>query len=248
MRPERLEPLVLVKFFKEERFADAFIRGELFAPRLPYFRGIDEEGHLRGDPYEATELIYPASMTVSTVDLNPRTGKPLMSMDIPKESIAGPLMMRQPAFDRYHLFCMSEIFLTIKEAEEIAAGKPSPVFRFDERLSKFGRHVVVVFGRTFLDRVRKACNSRGFIVYPGAVDYYDPRNGRGAGPMEFGLVFQKRLEYAYQSEFRLAIDTGLYGENPLTLNIGNIDDIAVRLETDNINKEFGFKVDISPSV
>ena len=128
MPDERSAPLILAKFFKEKRFADAFMRGELFAPRLPYYRSIDEEDTLRGDIYEATQLMYPSSMTVSTVDLNPRTGKPLMSMDIDPKDIVGPLRMGQPMFDRFNLFCTAEIFLTEKKLLEIANGEASPVF------------------------------------------------------------------------------------------------------------------------
>lgn len=248
MSDERTEPLFLAKFFKEERFADSFMRGELFAPRLPYFRTIDEEGTLRGDRYEATHLIYPSSMTVSTVELNPRTGKPLMSMDVGKEDLAGPVEMRQPMFDRFNLFCMAEIFVMEEELKEIASGKPSAVFRFDERLSRFGRHVVVVNARQFLDRVRNACDPRGYILYPGAVEYYDPLRESRGGVWDLSLVFLKRKEYAYQSEFRLAIDTGLHGSDPIKLDIGDIGDIAVRYETDNINQAFGLTINCQPIV
>ena len=246
MTDERSEPLVLAKFFKEARFADAFMRGELFAPRLPFYRGIDEENTLRGDIYEATQLIYPASMNVSTTELDPRTGKPLMSMDIDPKDIAGPVRMGQPMFDRFNLFCMAEIFLTEKKLLEIVDGKASPVFRFDKRLSRFGRHVVIVNASKFFERVRNACEKRGYILYPSAIEYYDPRQGSRGSVLDLSLVFLKRLQYEYQSEYRLVIDTGLHGRDPITLDIGDIGDISIRYETDNINLAFGLRIDAHP--
>ena len=49
------------------------------------------------------------------------------------------------------------------------------------------------------------------------------------------MVFRKRVEFEYQREYRVAIDTGTEGLEPITLNIGNIADIAFAVNTDEID-------------
>ena len=55
-------------------------------------------------------------------------------------------------------------------------------------------------------------------------------------------IFTKRMEYQYQSEFRFAIDTGDLGCDATILDVGNLDDIAICLETSDINQQLSISI------
>ena len=56
------------------------------------------------------------------------------------------------------------------------------------------------------------------------------------------IVFAKIQDYAHQKEFRFAIDTGAIGWNPITLDIGKLDDIETLLNTVDINRQLPLNV------
>ena len=106
-----------------------------------------------------------------------------------------------------------------------------------EDCTKLGEHAVVITDvEEFLRRVRAAAHRAGYGICRGLVKYYDPNVGTPPARSDIDSIFTKRDQYAYQKEFRIAIDTRTSGTNAMTLNIGSISDIALRLKTGDINR------------
>ena len=72
--------------------------------------------------------------------------------------------------------------------------------------------------------------------------YYDPEVGTPLGPLDIRIIFTKRKKFSHEREFRFAIDTGTLGSEPITLNIGEIDDIAIRMNTSDINRQLSINI------
>ena len=110
-----------------------------------------------------------------------------------------------------------------------------------ERCLRLGRYAVVIkdVGQ-FIRRVREAATAEGFVVGQDQVAYYDPGTYHGFTPLA-AAVFRKHEGYSYQSEFRFAIHTGTEGDNHITLEIGDIRDIALmfHIKTPDLSTEGG---------
>ncbi len=68
------------------------------------------------------------------------------------------------------------------------------------------------------------------------VRYYDPQASFPFALDDIQILFSKRKEFAWQREYRFAIDTGTIGLEAITLNIGPIDDIATLVKTEDVNR------------
>ena len=80
-------------------------------------------------------------------------------------------------------------------------------------------------------RVKAAADREGYGINGRLVKYYDPYVGTPPAGSQMESIFTKRNQYAYQKEFRIAIDTRTSGMDPITLSIGPIDDIALHLNS-----------------
>ncbi len=77
--------------------------------------------------------------------------------------------------------------------------------------------------------------------------YYDPADGSPPLPPDIRVAFTKRNQYAHQKEFRLAFDTNTIGNEPLTLNVGDISDIALAVNRNNLDDKLSISVIKTPS-
>ena len=113
--------------------------------------------------------------------------------------------------------------------------------KIDERCRKeFGEHALVFMGdgiTEFLKRVRRAADSKGYEVLMNLVEYFDPQVQLEINPFSIAPVFYKRDQFKYQKEFRIAINTKTVGNDPLRLEIGNLEDISFRMGTYEINSK-----------
>ena len=59
-------------------------------------------------------------------------------------------------------------------------------------------------------------------------------------------VFRKQDKYSFQREFRFVIDSSSLGECPLVMDIGDIRDITLQLESTELNakKLLGGKIEL----
>jgi hypothetical protein len=88
-----------------------------------------------------------------------------------------------------------------------------------------------------LTRLQEALQMRGQWFHGQLVEYYDDLTFHGNfEPKE--APFRKQRRFEYQQEFRVCIHTDTKGDDPLILQIGDLSDIAVRLDTKNLGNLF----------
>ena len=109
-----------------------------------------------------------------------------------------------------------------------------PAHRFQE---EFGPYTVLISNpREFVQRIKETCRLNDYTMKCGYVRYYESdQDSVGINePDNSSAMFYKPQDYAYQQEYRIAIETGEYQTATLMLNIGDISDIAVIYETRSI--------------
>ena len=77
---------------------------------------------------------------------------------------------------------------------------------------------------------------------PRLVRYYDPEVGTPRLESSLEPIFSKSKEYEYQREFCFAIDTGTVGRNHIILDIGEINDITMCMDSREINRQIDIRI------
>ena len=165
---------------------------------------------------------------------------------ITEADLAAPVIMAPEWFDHINVFCMfaghSGTFEWLSDDNLLDFKKQ---LELPEDCLSLGDHAVVITNvKEFLERVKASANRGGYGIIGKLVKYYDPNIGNPPARSEIESIFTKRSQYAYQKEFRIAIDTRTVGIDPITLNIGPISDIALRLKTRDIN--WGITINVPP--
>ena len=219
------------RVFDHSDYAEAFTRGELFMKRLPCYRKL-EDGGTRGDEFEGILL---ADSPDIKVDLVGRldSGEVIARHQIDGRELAGPIEMKANAAERFHICCIYAAYITnndfLNSRVDIRRKMVLP-----ERIAEFGEHAVVIpYPREFLNRVKNAVKREQYGLCAGQVQYYNPKDGPPRIPFGAETAFIKRNDYAYQSEYRIAIDTGIEGTEPLTLRVGDLRGITSRRRSDD---------------
>lgn len=227
----------LIKIYSEREHAEKFLRGELFCRRLSWFRGLKGDDG-RSDEYEGAAVLPKDESTIYFEAHDTLSGEVRRSPTISSDDLASPAIMRLRAIDNFNLFCMyafhdSDFQRT--ESTDIAAYREH--LQLDERCLKLGAYTIVIRDATeFIARTGKAVVQQGFKCRCKLAQYYDPNVGISIDPLSAEVIFAKREDQSYQREYRVAIDTGTVGTNPITLDIGAIDDIAFLMNTNDINR------------
>lgn len=231
----------MVKFFKEKAHALELINGNLYLNRLSYFKNngdedADEDG--RPDKYEViSHWLQHKGMeiSISVPELN-------LLHKITDKDIASPVYFSNTRHQNFHVYCMtvmkanyfynSDKKLELKEIESVFRER----LKVDEKCYKFGDHAVMLPAKQFLERAKKALESRDQCFNGKLVNYYDENIFHGAIE-ENEIPFKKHKSFSYQNEFRIILDTQTVGENPITINIGSLEDIASKVvASSDINK------------
>ena len=233
----------LVKVFSKQDHADKLLKGELYSRRLSWFKNLEIDKE-RGDEYEAASVLRPEGLTLPLASTDVATGK-TEEVTVTEWEFASPIVFKPRYFDHVNLFCLyaaqSGNFRWISE-DRIEDLKKQ--IELPERYLEFGKYAVAIINYTeFLKRVKDAAQHNGYHICWDLVKYYDPKIGTSFAPLDLEAIFTKRNKYAYQKEFRIAIETGTKGNEPITLNIGKIDDIAIRLDTSDINRQLSIGLD-----
>ena len=219
--------IFLVKFVARKCYALGLFDGKIFANRLSWFRKMEQsDGSGRGDRHEgAVGWHQPdiASLRIGGVDMSPYVDQPIATH-------LGKARQSQSVGATYGAI---EDELLAGLSGDDGPGELTSLLPVHERCLRLGRYAVVVKDvGGFIRRVREAATAEGFVVGQDQVEYYDPGTYHGfTSPT--AAVFRKHEGYSYQREFRFAIHTGTEGDNPITLKIGDIRDIALmfRIET-----------------
>ena len=115
-----------------------------------------------------------------------------------------------------------------------------------DECSSLGKYAVVVKNvPEFINRMRFCAQAKDYRIRCGLVKYYDPATFHG-NFRDVESVFRKQGQYSFQREFRFVIDSGSLGECPLVMDIGDIRDITLQLESTELNgkKWLGGKIEL----
>ena len=208
----------LIKFTPTER-VDGILKGNLYMKRCQYFRDKEKEtsDDTVGDALEALWHINEAYIFI------PDTGEFHVLKD------TGIQTTRSNDF----VFCMFGI------------GKSKDQFSFTEKqkteIKKFGDSAIVITDTGELrNRIMNAANERNLQVRCGYVSYYDNAVDSAETLVPIirnmgNVAFLKRNKYAYQQEYRVILNAdGIDEEDHFILEIGDISDIAVVIDTEKI--------------
>lgn len=66
------------------------------------------------------------------------------------------------------------------------------------------------------------------------VDYYDPDLFNGNFP-QHEIPFKKQQKHSYQNEFRIVVNNGTVGDDPLRIEVGDLSDISAKIEATSLN-------------
>jgi len=227
----------LVKFFTEERHANAFLDGDLFLNRLSHFRQLEQacdDG--RADPTEAVSMWWQphdifmslAVPGIGTVEIGPR-------------DLAGPMSIARGHHDHLHVLCMYAIYtsgFTSKAGElECDESQTPELMRqldIDSRCLKFGSFAVIVNAAPFLNQVKHQFLAQGYRARGRLVEYYDDNSFHGEFP-DNEVPFMKQVRFKYQNEFRLAVTPRIASLTPITINIGSIRGLSAKLESSRLS-------------
>jgi hypothetical protein len=229
---------LLVKFFSEERHADEFLSGKLFLNRLSYFQKLEEEcTDGRSDITEAIKMWFQPSDTYMSLSV-PGIG----TVKITPQDLAAPVSVTNTNADYLHVFCMYAIYTseplsnstTIEDRQRLAQELKQKL-SIDDRCLKFRPFAVIIPAFQFLNQMQEKLRAQGYRFQAKLVDYYDDKSFSG----EFSdsdTPFKKQVRFAYQREYRIAVESSLLASNPITIDIGPIDNLlAKKVESSGLN-------------
>jgi hypothetical protein len=227
-----------IKFFESEQYADEFLGGRLFLNRLSHFKR-SETASLDGRPdqNEAISMWFQPeglNMTMTTAD----------GENIDLGTITSPVSSSSRYHGNFHIFCLYTMQTTgfsfkgeniYLPAHNIAEFKKQ--ITIDKRCFDFGPFAVVVKTTPFLPVLRTALIGTGWGFSAKRVGYYDEKTFSGEFLTD-DIPFRKQKYFSYQNEFRVCIETKTTGSDPLTIEIGDISDICVKMNSADLNDMF----------
>ena len=226
METSRKRFLMLVKSYSRKQYANKMLAGKLHARRLKKFR--ETEDLARRDEYEGTMLWEEGTLSLRNGD-----GE---WWNVPPNDLAGPIERRFHLLDNLNLFCMTAFRSDLGPwpSWELVDQVRHQVEESLPTCSKMGEHAVVITdAKEFLRRVARAAEREDWQLCSSFVKYYDsyPPDVAFGDEQSFMPAFLKRREYELEREFRIALNTGTVGDDPVTLDIGDIRDIGWYTET-----------------
>lgn len=195
--------MTFFRFCKGEQYARDFLDGRVHLTRLCIFQQM-EEAQLggTGDSHEGALAHYSATDLRFVVD-----GLPNFSM-----------VMRSPApsvvLSEHVLGMFALCFAATRGDGWLDAGWRKPGFA-----------VQVTDVGAFTARFKAACSERGCRSYNAAVHYYHTRPGGRACDAQL-VGFNKRTEFAWQSEYRFLVDDPHVENDRWFLDVGSLRDVA----------------------
>jgi hypothetical protein len=226
-----------VKIFDEKKYAMDFIKGKLFSNRLSYFRNLEEsQGANRGDKNEGVVSLFQPDKV--NIVINDRV----------ISDLSGPISIKMNWHDNLNVFCIyaahSGSFDSLTEKNFNAFKKQLEI---PEDCLNLGKYAVVVTSVSqFIERVQSAVEKYDYGLHGDLVEYYDPNSFNGTFDQN-EAIFKKRNEYKHQKEYRFAFDRGVVGEDPLTLDIGDISDITMLCDVTDVNVKLEMSLPSSES-
>lgn len=223
-----------VKIFEKEQYAEDFISGKLFMNTLRHFKEYrDTAGELRGDPYEGLTAWYQPNK------INLQIGGHI----VPSSEIAYPIAVHDQELLDKNAFCIYS--LNSGDHESISKetlGDFKRAIELHESCFGLGNCCVVILNaQEFKERALSAINHNNISGKLGLVEYFDEHEYHGTFPSEkYG--FHKRSFFSHQREYRLLVDAHCSLSGPLTLNIGDLSDIALLTTPEEFKKQLEIRL------
>ncbi len=202
----------LAKIVQERCYGEAMIAGRLFLNRLSYFKK-GEQG-ARHDSDEGSIVIQ--ANIIKEFKMNNRPFKSIKRFT------------KQP----YHLGDIHVLCLFAGHTKN---------FPSQRLIGELGDYALLIRDHEkFFTKIGEACERRGYNTCGRYVRYYRKDRDSVGTERQDGkdAVFYKPEAFRYQQEYRIAVDTGTTGCDPLIIDIGEIGDIAEIVETDGIEQYF----------
>ena len=213
----------LFKFFSCEKYRDDFLKGHLHFNSLNYFRNTEASGIFKqNDPYECCKIFQPNSIKVSF-------GQQEL------KDLAGPVSIcYNDDVLKSYVMCFSTIrFDSQKQYASLDDLKQDVLF--SEKKINYGEHAVAIpQAELFLERLEKAALKKNLDFAMGPVNYYDfaKDNVLDEYPKN---AFRKRREFSYQREFRFLLRKKDAVNEYVTLEVGDLSDIAQSCKSADLN-------------
>lgn len=200
--------LGLFKFGKREHIEEFIRDGLVFMNPLSYFRKLEDD-LLRSDESEGATHCIPGKGAKLKMEENGHW------LEI--GTINGSIIASDGSYKNTNIFCMYSLMAS-------ANG------HIDERNFAFGDTCVVLKDADeFLRRVESAARRNNIDIEHRLVSYVNRETYHGA--MD---AFTKFSDFAYQSEFRIAIASG--NNQPFSLRVGDLTDISILGAACDINE------------
>ena len=176
-----------------------------------------------------TGLLQPTSSAILRLR-EETTGR---EITILRRDIVGPRISRKTWLNNLHVACFYAGYCDNLEVDEnsddrvITSALRRRLIFSDRNLTTFGEYAVVVrrLGE-FISRIRNAAEARQYGYAHAPVQYYDYLSFHGTFS-DTEAVFRKTMAYAYQQEFRVALNTPTVGDDPFTPDIGCMKDMGL---------------------
>lgn len=210
---------VLVKFVDEEGHAEDLVSGKIYANTLGYYKNLeDDEESGRPDDEEGTTAVLQGEHT--SVRLNGHdTTDGLVSVSI-----------RMDWLNYINIYCLYAV-------PGGSDGEGEPEVLVSDKAKDMGEFAVVITDVSqFLKRVECAANGSGYRFRHDLVQYYDPLTFHHTFQNEEDAIFWKRDRFSYQQEYRLMLDTGRQEDSAITLWVGDLSDITVKVHSSTLSE------------
>lgn len=209
---------ILIKFGKRAHMEDLFHHGVIYMNTLAWYR-TQENDTERHDPDEGLERI----MQVKGGRLYRKDPDTEKSMEI-AELTGGVARFRHRNLDQFNVFCL--FHFAAPDDDKLLLGE----IVSERILSGFGDTAVVIGDAgSFVTRVKTTAQQRGLAHMLRLVNYVDLSAHHGeVGP------FIKDLRFQHQRELRIAVFDEQRLPEPLRLEIGSLEDIALLIPAKEI--------------
>lgn len=214
----------LIKF---TNFADDIIKGRIYMNPLEYFRGIEQilNGNIKNDRNSAINDFVEGSIgNIHKNDLG-KIGIDF-SNEIKDALIGGVQLLSE---DLKYLKIFSLYIFLFDDNSKIAVKPNKKIFEFAANKAVIIKNTEE-FKNRFISALEINKEEKGlFSCAAQPIEYYDSRS-------EFGKLgpFNKDINYCWQHEFRIIVEEKTPNLNPLIIDIGDISDIAICVDTKSL--------------
>lgn len=212
----------LFKFGEKEHMQALYEKGEIHCRTFEYFKNLEDNGDGRADKNEYLTSYYAGSAIDDNISITLTVCKKEGQYNIPLTRKDGLQFFKMECSQKEfsHLYCLSVFEIGFVKQKD---GYLLEQFSFDER-NTYGdkKWAIIIYNpERFFKKIDQSLRKKVCFGRRGFVNYIDKNNYAG----EMGC-FKKFDDYAYQSEYRIAIN------NPnevdwFNFHIGSLSDIAL---------------------